>query len=466
MDISTPENIATSAKNVVKNTLVSAENTLEKTLDTIAETTEKFSPKKRTRRSAPSIQPSAVGATDVSILINGPTAAMNNSILNYEFVVSNAGPSDAHGTNLKITLPEGLRNIKLKCQDVTNGAVCPDEESFTDSAVEINKALVALPVNSSAKFILTAKLPISPPSSVNFTAEITVPAGMTEINDRSNQAQINTEITTGTADVAVTQLTSHMPDNMQPRVQIADAERYTKEIVFDNPQPVTYTVRYENKGPGFADGARINFGMKFSDFNDGNKSYYGGNTKMEYSDFRISCQASAGAVCPDEYTYDGSYKFPENGFVRGDYYYSVDAFNFFTDTKIPQFNPKGYIDVTITFTPKKVTMLGGSELTCYDRKDARFFQPYNVTIRNDYSIRDTDDNNNNGTREEILRGNIHALPNIDQICPAADLAVSEVRYAGPTKIVTTPEVSENGFGQNLKVDTPEKISFTVKYENI
>lgn len=49
---------------------------------------------------------SRTGATDLSLLINGPTAAMNNQLLQYEFVVSNAGPSVANGSNIKIILPE------------------------------------------------------------------------------------------------------------------------------------------------------------------------------------------------------------------------------------------------------------------------------------------------------------------------------------------------------------------------
>lgn len=94
--------------------------------------------------------------------------------------------------------------------------------------------------------ILTSKLPLNPPSSVNISSEITVPAGMTELNDRSNQAQINTEITTGSTDTAVTSIQSVLPE-LTPKMQIIDELKQLPEIVFETPKPISYTIRYENK---------------------------------------------------------------------------------------------------------------------------------------------------------------------------------------------------------------------------
>lgn len=69
-----------------------------------------------------------------------------------------------------------------------------------------------------------------------------------DISISSNHASVNTRIVGGRADVATTRLTPVIPlEDMQPRVAVLDARKGTREIIFDNPQPISYTVRYENK---------------------------------------------------------------------------------------------------------------------------------------------------------------------------------------------------------------------------
>lgn len=87
-------------------------------------------------------------------------------------------------------------------------------------------------------------------------------------------------------------------------------------------------------------------------FGDSNQYFY---SRVEYENLEFSCQAHGGAVCPEDF-YKDRYKetFPKNGFFKTSSYNKLyiidDNYN-----KIPEFPAESYIDVTVTFTPKKIT---------------------------------------------------------------------------------------------------------------
>lgn len=74
---------------------------------------------------------------------------------------------------------------------------------------------------------------------------------------------------------------------------MVDETKGLRAVVFNNPQPVTYTIRYENNGPGYADGAGIGFNLGLGN-NIGNRQ-----RQLEYENLNIGCIASEGTVCPE-----------------------------------------------------------------------------------------------------------------------------------------------------------------------
>lgn len=96
-------------------------------------------------------------------------------------------------------------------------------------------------------------------------------------------------------------------------------------------------------------------------------------------------------MCPDNFKGENDKKLPQNGFIQT-HQNSYDHVVIFNDyyTKIPEFPSKGYIDVTVTLTPKKITMLGGNQNACTDRNYDMQFSPKNARISNPSFIRDTD----------------------------------------------------------------------------
>lgn len=119
-----------------------------------------------------------------------------------------------------------MRKIKLVCkEDEKIGDIaCPSEEVYSDGSREINKRIDKFPVGAKLVFEVTSKLPMNPPTSVNYTAEVTVPAGMVDTNIRSNNAVVNTRIVGGRADVATTQFTPSISvEDMGMQVQTNDS---------------------------------------------------------------------------------------------------------------------------------------------------------------------------------------------------------------------------------------------------
>lgn len=465
VDLSTPENVATSARNVVSNAadeVVTLAEKVEKMLASAGENLESV-------LAAPKagVEISTQGATDLSIKIDGQTEAENNRYLVYKITVTNEGPSDANGSNLKVSLPEGLRKIVLTCVESNEKTECPNEETYSDGSREINKQIGKLLVGGKLVFDLKAKLPLNPPTSVNFTTEVSVPAGMTDTNIKSNQAILNTRIVGGRADVAVTSFSAADIADMNPTTQIADEKKGTKEIVFNNPHPISYTVRYENEGPGYADGAGINMYL-----NLGDNIYDSISRKLEYENMTITCTASDGAVCPAEFKNNNNQENPRDGWKETGTWSQSHYINIFHEsyTKIPELSAHSYIDVTVTFTPKKLTFVERDN-RCIDRNVAARIGIDSVSVAIPSGITDVVTTNNFydlNTLEKIAKNSNTGklpLPNINQSCPNADLAVTEVSQGFAGKIETTAEPNANGFGQNLIINNPQELSYTVKYEN-
>lgn len=220
IDLSSGENIQKSLVNVAKNTAESLQDTMTEAVDavTTAANTVTRTVRGVTRfRSAGTTSTS--GVTDLLVKIDSQTQAENNRHLSYRIVVTNQGPSVANGSLLQVALPAGMRQIALECSSATNGAVCPARREFEDGNTNVSQIIENLPVNGVVNFDLRAKFPLRVPTSVNITANVSVPTGMTEMNDRSNTSVMNTNVIEGSADVAVTQFSSSIANDMNPRVQ-------------------------------------------------------------------------------------------------------------------------------------------------------------------------------------------------------------------------------------------------------
>lgn len=200
------------------------------------------------REAATAPAPSTSGATDLSVDVTALLEAENNRYMNYVITVRNPD-MNAHGASVKLTLPDGMRKISLSCRNPQGGAVCPEEIVYNDGTKEITRLLSNFPAGSTMELVLKARFPLNPPTSVNLSAEISVPAGMTDINRGNNIRSLNTAIVDGKADTLVKSFIQVTNPDLQPEVHVVDETKGLRAVVFNNPQPVTYTIRYENNGP-------------------------------------------------------------------------------------------------------------------------------------------------------------------------------------------------------------------------
>lgn len=140
------------------------------------------------------------------------------------------------------------------------------------------------------------------------------------------------------------------------------------------------------------------------------------------------------------------------------------------NTKVPEMETGSYIDVTVTFTPKKISVIDTTGV-CSDLAMEAYLRPEYAGIQNVSGIIDTVPANNEYTAETIAvistNGELSqtSFPNMDIVCPKADLLVKSVSQNFEGVIETTPELSANGFGQNLVINNPRPLSYTVVYEN-
>lgn len=176
VDFSTTENIEKSVVNITESVVETIKETASEITNSVSSTTTRAVRGVTRFRSA--VAPSSNGSTDLTIKIDTQTEAENNRLLSHKITIENLGPSDANGANMKISLPAGMRTIKLVCkeEEKIGNVDCPNEESYTDGAREINRRIDKFPVGTKLIFEITAKLPLNSVSSINYSGEISTPA--------------------------------------------------------------------------------------------------------------------------------------------------------------------------------------------------------------------------------------------------------------------------------------------------
>lgn len=103
MDFSSAENIITSVKNVVVNTAESVDTSSKNIVSALQALPSDIAD--RMMPTGLAVEPSTQGSTDLSVKIDGQTEAENNRLLTYTITVTNEGPSEANGANMRILLP-------------------------------------------------------------------------------------------------------------------------------------------------------------------------------------------------------------------------------------------------------------------------------------------------------------------------------------------------------------------------
>ncbi len=117
------------------------------------------------------------------------------------------------------------------------------------------------PVNGRLKFKVTGNFPLVPPTSVPHKVTLSVPDGMTELNpttpgENYNYAEANTAMETLDVDLAVVSYSQSHTGSIATH-SVVDEALFQEKLVVDNPEPMSFKVKFENKGPGAADGAEI-----------------------------------------------------------------------------------------------------------------------------------------------------------------------------------------------------------------
>ena len=102
--------------------------------------------------------------------------------LTYSILVNNAGPSPANSATIIDFFPTELSNISWVCSG-QNGAVCTSNSGTGNITESIN-----LPVNSSLTFDAIATVSNGATTIISNTAQIVVPAGLTDVDMTNNSS--------------------------------------------------------------------------------------------------------------------------------------------------------------------------------------------------------------------------------------------------------------------------------------
>ncbi len=160
-----------------------------------------------------------------------PNPYVPGAAFSYTIVATNLGPSNVTGATVTDTLPAALALFTWTCA-ANNGGVCVTPSG---TAPAIN-ATVDLPVGGSTTFTVTGTMPPGTTGQLSNTANVAVPAGVTDSVPGNNSA---TDLNPAgpQADLRITKVSSPNP--------------------YVPGQPLTYTIVVTNAGPSNAPGSRV-----------------------------------------------------------------------------------------------------------------------------------------------------------------------------------------------------------------
>jgi uncharacterized repeat protein (TIGR01451 family) len=121
--------------------------------------------------------------TDLELSLgNGLDAVVAGALVSWQLEVGNAGPNPVVGAVLESPLPNGLTDVSWSCTPIAL-ANCPQ----TSGIGALSEAL-DLPVGAALRYVLRGTVSAAPDETLSYTAGITAPAGMAEIDAADNTA--------------------------------------------------------------------------------------------------------------------------------------------------------------------------------------------------------------------------------------------------------------------------------------
>lgn len=147
--------------------------------------------------------------TDLKLVLTDDRTSINpGATSTYRAVVSNIGSVAANNTVLKAPAVANLTVTSITCGTVLAGAVCP-----TNLTVALLQGtgikILTLPKNGGMTFRINAKVAATATGNLRYTATLTAPAGVTDINPSNNTATDNNSISTSNVkpDLVITGIT-------------------------------------------------------------------------------------------------------------------------------------------------------------------------------------------------------------------------------------------------------------------
>ena len=128
---------------------------------------------------------------DLAIVKTGPATVNANGAIGYSIVISNAGPSDANGATFSDPVPAGIGAITANCGTATGGAVCG---AVNVAGNNVTSTLTALPAGGSVTITINGTAPADA-TTLDNTATITAPTGVTDPDTGNNASTVTTQVT-------------------------------------------------------------------------------------------------------------------------------------------------------------------------------------------------------------------------------------------------------------------------------
>jgi uncharacterized repeat protein (TIGR01451 family) len=163
---------------------------------------------------------------------NGVTSVVPGTSTTYVIVVSNNGPSAVTGASVSDPLPTGVTGGNWAFALATGGGAVTGPSSGSGNL----GTNVDLPVNATVTFTFTVQIASSATGTLDNTATVAPPAGVTDTNPANNSATDSSTLT-GQADLALTKTVN------DPTPHVGET--------------ITFTITLHNFGPSDASGVAV-----------------------------------------------------------------------------------------------------------------------------------------------------------------------------------------------------------------